>query len=73
LNFGFGCYGCREATDLAGSETVIGFPASVLPDLVRYLEFLDERAIPTSRAKKALAALEARDDRGLGDTQPKRS
>ena len=24
LNFSFGCYGCRDATDLSGSETVIG-------------------------------------------------
>jgi len=57
LNFSFGCYGCRDATDLAGSETVIGFPASMLPAIAGHLEFLAQKAIPTSRAKKAWQAL----------------
>ena len=29
LNFGYGCYGCREASDIGPNETVIGFPASL--------------------------------------------
>lgn len=60
------CYGCRGATDLAASKTVIGLPASMLPDVVPCLEFLGEKAIPTSRAKSAWAALKAKDKRGLG-------
>jgi uncharacterized protein (DUF169 family) len=52
LNFGFGCYGCREATDLSPNETVIGFPAGYLPGMVKALENLSQKAIPNSRAKK---------------------
>jgi len=58
LNFSFGCYGCRDATDLAGSETVLGFPASQLAVVMQHLEFLAQKAMPTSRAKKAWAALQ---------------
>lgn len=58
LNFSLGCYGCRDATDLAGSETVIGFPASQLVSLMQHLEFLAQKAIPTSRAKKAWSVLQ---------------
>ena len=52
LNFGFGCYGCREATDLSPNETVIGFPVGYLPGVVKALENLSHKAIPNSRAKK---------------------
>ena len=61
LNFSYGCYGCRDATDLAASETVVGFPISVLPAIVNHLEFLAQKAIPTSRAKKAWGALKAKE------------
>jgi len=33
LNFSFGCYGCRDATDMAHGEAMLGFPASYLPDI----------------------------------------
>jgi len=62
LNFGFGCYGCREATDLAGNESVVGFPAAFLPALVKSLDHLAQKAIPNSRSKRALAALQHQDD-----------
>ncbi len=58
LNFSYGCYGCRDATDIGPHETVLGFPLSYLPAIVEHLEFLSNRAIPVSRSKKALAALE---------------
>lgn len=58
LNFSFGCYGCRDATDLAESETVIGFPASRLMEVMQHLEFLAQKAMPASRAKKAWSALQ---------------
>jgi len=60
LNFGYGCYGCREATDLAQTETAIGFPAAMLPAIVSCLEYLGQKAIPASRSKRALAALAKR-------------
>ncbi len=62
LNFGYGCYGCRDATDLAQAETAIGFPAAMLPSIVRYLEYLGQKAIPASRSKRALAALARRSE-----------
>jgi uncharacterized protein (DUF169 family) len=61
LNLGYGCYGCRHATDLGANETVLGFPAAMLPAIVKHLEYLAQKAIPTSRAKKAWAALRSRD------------
>lgn len=57
LNFGYGCYGCRDATDLGPDEGVLGFPASVLPAVVEHLQFLSEKAIPNSRQKRAFSAL----------------
>ncbi|MBW1698603.1 MAG: DUF169 domain-containing protein [Deltaproteobacteria bacterium] len=57
LNFSYGCYGCRDATDIGGHETVLGFPGFMLPAIVEHLEFLKNKAIPTSRSKKALASL----------------
>ena len=53
LNFGFGCYGCRDATDLATGESIIGFPVSSLAPTLTHLEYLNANAIPTSRGKKA--------------------
>ena len=62
LNFGFGCYGCREATDLGVNESVVGFPTAFLPSLVSSLDHLAQKAIPNSRSKRALAALQHQDD-----------
>jgi hypothetical protein len=58
LNFGYGCYGCREATDIPPNETVLGLPVCLLPPIFEYLEFLNEKAIPASGSKRALAALQ---------------
>jgi uncharacterized protein (DUF169 family) len=58
LNLGYGCYGCRDATDLGANETVLGFPGAFLPSIVEHLEYLAQKAIPTSRAKRARAALQ---------------
>ncbi|MCX6843077.1 MAG: DUF169 domain-containing protein [candidate division WOR-3 bacterium] len=53
LNFTFGCYGCREATDIGPNEAVLGFPGDRLQAIVEALAFLAEKAIPRSRAKTA--------------------
>ena len=58
LNLGYGCYGCRDATDIGNNETVLGFPTRFLPLIVEHLEFLGQKAIPTSRSKKAWNALQ---------------
>ncbi len=70
LNFSFGCYGCREATDIGTHETVLGFHGSLLGALMEELEHLASRAIPRSRARKAFHALEARqsDEGELGQS-----
>jgi len=67
LNIGYGCYGCRDATDIGQNETVLGFPASMLEDIVAHLEFLGSKAIPNSRSKKAFAMLEKRISAGPAD------
>lgn len=59
LNFSLGCYGCREATDLAPGETVLGFPGALLEPLLSALEMLHSKAVPRSRAKLAHACLAA--------------
>ncbi len=61
LNFGYGCYGCRDATDLGEEEAVLGFPGALLPAIVGHLAFLAQKAIPTARAKKAWAALQKKE------------
>jgi uncharacterized protein (DUF169 family) len=53
LNFSYGCYGCRDATDLGVGEAVLGFPGNMLEPLAKTVEYLCQRAIPRSRAKKA--------------------
>lgn len=60
LNQSYGCYGCRDATDLEGEEAALGFPATMLPEVVEHLEYLARKAIPTSRSKKVWRALQTR-------------
>lgn len=60
LNLCYGCYGCRDATDIGPGEAVLGFPAAMLPGIMEHLTFLGRKAIPTSREKQVLAALERR-------------
>jgi uncharacterized protein (DUF169 family) len=57
LNFCMGCYGCRDATDIEHSETVLGFPASSLERISAALENLSQKAMPRSRSKAAFRAL----------------
>ena len=64
LNFCYGCYGCRDATDIKGSEAVLGFPMEMLPAIVEHLAFLRQKAIPASRAKGAFSELKRRRSEG---------
>jgi len=57
LNLSYGCYGCRDATDLGANEAALGFPGAMLEPIVGHLEYLAQKAIPTSRSKRAWAAL----------------
>jgi len=53
LNFSLGCYGCREATDMNASETILGFAGATLAGIVAALEELNLKAVARSRAKAA--------------------
>ena len=64
LNLSYGCYGCRDATDISTNETVLGFPAVMLEKIVEHLTFLAQKAMPVSRGKNALAALRGREVKG---------
>lgn len=57
FNMSFGCYGCRDATDIGGNETVLGFPFEEFNSLFQILVFLQEKAIPDSRSKNAFKML----------------
>ncbi len=57
LNFSYGCYGCRDATDIGAGEAVVGFPGSHLDGILQELTGLAAKAIPASRQKMALQRL----------------
>jgi uncharacterized protein (DUF169 family) len=61
LNASLGCYGCREATNLAEGECVLGFPIKDLDTIVRSLQRLNERAIPRVRSKTIYKILKERE------------
>jgi uncharacterized protein (DUF169 family) len=60
MNANLGCYGCRESTNLAESETVLGFPIKDLEEIVSSLQKLNEKAIPRVRGKIIYKSLLAR-------------
>ena len=62
IHASLGCYGCREATNLAESECVLGFPIKDLEHIVNSLQKLNERAIPRVREKAVYQALLSRKD-----------
>jgi len=51
VNMSMGCYGCREATDMADDEAIIGIPGNKLPEIITSLEKLAEKAMPRVRSK----------------------
>ncbi|MGC8816801.1 MAG: DUF169 domain-containing protein [Candidatus Hadarchaeum sp.] len=58
LNYSFGCYGCRDATNIGTNEAILGFPGCLLPSIVENLRNLSKKAIPMSRSKQAWSALQ---------------
>jgi len=57
FNMSFGCYGCRDATDIGPNEAVIGFPFKDLEKITHYAIHLSKKAILNSRAKNAYMLL----------------
>jgi uncharacterized protein (DUF169 family) len=70
LNMSMGCYGCRDATDIGNNETVLGFPIKDFRPIVENLEFLNQKAIPNSRGKNALAMLRRKKAEEISSTDP---
>ena len=60
IHASLGCYGCREATNMAESECVLGFPVKDLEHIMNSLKKLNERAIPRVRGKAVYKALSSR-------------
>jgi len=57
MNLSYGCYGCRDATDIKSGEAILGFPFSYFEKIGEYIEYLSIKAIPHSRSKKAYTML----------------
>ncbi len=58
VNLSYGCYGCRDATDMGTGEAVLGVPYPLVPKIAEHLSCLSEKAIPVSRSKRAFRSLE---------------
>jgi uncharacterized protein (DUF169 family) len=65
LNLSFGCYGCRDATDILPGESVLGFPTEMLPGIVGEVQRLSRKAMPASRGKNAYAQLRKMEERSI--------
>lgn len=57
INASFGCFGCREATNIETGEALIGIPLAKIDKLITNLEALNENAIPRSRSKEVYKRL----------------
>ncbi len=57
MNLSYGCYGCRDATDIGPDQAVLGFPFSDFETIAEYIEYLSMKAILHSRGKNAYTML----------------
>ena len=73
LNLSFGCYGCRDATDIGHNETVLGFPFKDFQLIYDNLIHLNLKAIPDSRGKNAYTMLKKKDAEKISATDPFKS
>jgi uncharacterized protein (DUF169 family) len=51
INASFGCYGCRDATDISDGEGLIGIPYGKLHEILEALERLSLKAMPQAQSK----------------------
>lgn len=70
FNISMGCYGCRDATDISPNESVLGFPFKDYHAIVESIEFLNQKAIPNSRSKNALAMLKRKEAEEISKNSP---
>ncbi|MBS3816150.1 MAG: DUF169 domain-containing protein [Candidatus Thermoplasmatota archaeon] len=57
MNLSYGCYGCRDATDIESDESVLGFPFKDLEAISDNIDHLSKKAVPNSREKNAYKKL----------------
>lgn len=62
LNMSFGCYGCRDATDIGPNESVLGFPFKDFGKIIDNVTYLSKKAIVNSRSKKAYSTLSVKNE-----------
>ena len=55
---------------ITSNETVLGFPFKDFKAIVLSLEFLNQKAIPNSRGKNALAMLKRKEAEKISQTDP---
>jgi uncharacterized protein (DUF169 family) len=52
VNVSLGCYGCRDATDIADDECLVGIPMEKLDEIITSLKALTQKAMPEARNKE---------------------
>ena len=57
MNLSYGCYGCRDATDIEAGEAILGFPFKDFENIAEYIDYLSMKAVPCSRSKNAYSML----------------
>jgi len=58
FNSSFGCYGCRDATDIGPHEALAGFPFKDFEAIAGFVDLLAKKAMPNSRKKNAYSLLQ---------------
>jgi len=51
VNVSLGCYGCRDATDIADDECLVGIPIEKMDKITTSLKALAQKAMPEARNK----------------------
>jgi uncharacterized protein (DUF169 family) len=51
VNVSLGCYGCRDATDIADDECLVGIPIEKMDRIITSLKALAHKAMPEARNK----------------------
>ncbi len=51
VNVSLGCYGCRDATDIADDECLVGIPIEKIDRIIISLKALAQKAMPEARNK----------------------
>jgi uncharacterized protein (DUF169 family) len=51
VNVSLGCYGCRDATDIADDECLVGIPMEKMDGIITSLKALAQKAMHDARNK----------------------